>query len=197
MVKTYSKKVNGNTKVSENFKVSEFACKDGSDKILIDTELVALLQKIRNHFGKSVSITSAYRNANYNKQIGGASSSQHILGTAADITVSGVSPLEVAQYAEYCLGNKGGIGLYSNFTHVDVRSKKARWNSTSGKEVSVSGFPGYVSVLKNADEITWELKHSYFDISDYNGFIEALEAAKKNNSPLYWGYYKLVNGGKG
>ena len=37
---------------------------------------------------------------------------------------------------------KGGIGLYSTFVHVDVRSKRARWKN-SGSEVSVAGFPGY------------------------------------------------------
>ncbi len=47
--------------------------------------------------------------------------------------------------------------------------------------------------LKNADEITWELNHKYFKIEDYEGFIKALDKAKKENSSLYWGYYKLVN----
>ena len=50
-------------------------------------------------------------------------------------------------------------------------------------------------VLKNADEITWELNHKYFKIEDYDGFIKALDNEKSKNSPMYWGYYKLVNGG--
>ena len=193
MTVTYSKKASGNKKLSENFTVSEFACKDGSDKIIIDTELVVLLQKIREHFKKPVTITSGYRNAAYNKKVGGAPNSQHCLGTAADIVISGVTPLEIAQYAEYLLGKSGGIGLYKSFTHVDVRKNRARWDNTSGKEVSVSGFPGYVHKLKNADEITWELNYKYFNIDDYAGFISALDKAKAENSPLYWGFYKLVN----
>lgn len=48
-------------------------------------------------------------------------------------------------------------------------------------------------ILKNADEITWELNHRYFKIEDYEGFINALDKEKKENSPMYWGYYKLVN----
>ena len=193
MTVTYSKKASGNKKLSENFTVSEFACKDGSDKIIIDTALVELLQKIRNHFKSPVTITSGYRNAAYNKKVGGAPNSQHCLGTAADIVISGVTPLEIAQYAEYLLGKSGGIGLYKSFTHVDVRKNRARWDNTSGKEVSVSGFPGYVHKLKNADEITWELNYKYFNIDDYAGFISALDKAKAENSPLYWGFYKLVN----
>ena len=193
MTVTYSKKTSGNKKLSENFTVSEFACKDGSDKIIIDTALVELLQKIRNHFKSPVTITSGYRNAAYNKKVGGAPSSQHCLGTAADIVISGVTPLEIAQYAEHLLDKSGGIGLYKSFTHVDVRKNRARWDNTSGKEVSVSGFPGYVHKLKNADEITWELNYKYFNIDDYAGFISALDKAKAENSPLYWGFYKLVN----
>jgi N-acetylmuramoyl-L-alanine amidase len=48
-------------------------------------------------------------------------------------------------------------------------------------------------LLKNADEITWELNHNYFKIDDYEGFIRALDKEKSENSPMYWGYYKLVN----
>ena len=48
-------------------------------------------------------------------------------------------------------------------------------------------------VLKEAGEITWELNHTYFPITEYDAFIAVLDEAKKNNSPLYWGYYKLVN----
>ena len=132
-IKKYSLKANGNTKLSSNFKVKEFACKDGSDTILIADELVTALQKIRTHFGKAVTITSAYRNATYNKKIGGATSSQHVKGTAADIQIGGVDPLVVALYAQSL--NLGGVGLYSyvggGFTHIDVRSGKSRWVQTS------------------------------------------------------------------
>lgn len=127
MIKEYSKAKDGKTKLSANFKVKEFACKDGSDKILISTELVDVLQKIRTHFGRPVNINSAYRTESYNKKVGGVSNSQHLYGTAADIVVSGVKASDVANYAETLLPNGGGIGRYSNFTHVDVRDKKSRW----------------------------------------------------------------------
>lgn len=142
-VKTYSVKTDGSKKLSENFQVSEFKCNDGSDKVLISDELVSLLQDIRDHFGKAVVINSAYRTETYNKKVGGATHSQHILGTAADIVISGVSPLEVAQYAEYLQPSSGGIGVYTSFTHVDVRASRSRWDNLSGKEVVVSGWPGY------------------------------------------------------
>ena len=40
---------------------------------------------------------------------------QHLLGRAADIQVSGASPLLVGQIAEYYLGGHGGIGVYQTF----------------------------------------------------------------------------------
>ncbi len=142
MVKTYSLKADGNTKLSKNFSVREFACKDGSDTILIDSELVEILQKIRDHFNTPVIITSAYRHKEYNKKIGGVSNSRHIRGEAADIYIEGVEPEKIAQYAEYIMSAKGGIGCYSNFVHADVRPNKSRWVNY-GSEKVVSGFPGY------------------------------------------------------
>ena len=126
-IKAYSKAKDGNNKLSENFKVKEFACTDGSDPIFIDSDLVNVLQKIRNHFGKSVTITSAYRTPSRNKAVGGQAYSQHLYGRAADIKVKGVAPKTVAAYAEKLLPKSGGIGIYSTFCHIDVRGTKARW----------------------------------------------------------------------
>jgi hypothetical protein len=126
-IKTYVKTSSAN--LSANFKVKEFACKGGNccKEVKIDTKLVDYLQKIRNHFGKAVTINSAYRCATHNKKVGGSSNSNHTKGQAADIVVSGVKPLEVAKYAE-SLGIKG-IGLYDTFVHIDTRTNKFFWYS--------------------------------------------------------------------
>lgn len=126
-IKAYSKAKDGNKKLATNFKVKEFACSDGSDPIFIDSNLVNVLQKIRTHFGTSVTITSAYRTPGRNKAVGGQTYSQHLYGKAADIKVKGVSPKTVAAYVEKIMPKSGGIGTYNSFTHVDVRSTKARW----------------------------------------------------------------------
>lgn len=128
IIHCYSKAKEGNTKLSGNFKVKEFACKDGSDVIFIAPDLIDVLQKIRNHFGKAVHINSGYRTPAYNKKVGGATYSQHLYGTAADIRINGVEPKDIADYAETLLQNTGGIGRYKNFVHVGVREKKSRWN---------------------------------------------------------------------
>lgn len=124
----WSKAKNGAVKLSPNFRVSEFACKDGSDTVFISHCLVTVLQKIRDHFAKPVIITSAYRNDTYNKKVGGADYSQHKYGMAADIYIIGVSPATIAEFVETIMPNSGGIGIYSSFVHVDVRTARARWN---------------------------------------------------------------------
>ena len=128
IIHAYSKSKDGNKNLSANFKVKEFACKDGSDVIFVAPELVEVLQKIRNHFGKAVVINSAYRTTTYNEKVGGATYSQHLYGTAADIRINGVSPKDIVEYAETLLNGTGGIGIYSNFVHIDVRKEKSRWN---------------------------------------------------------------------
>ena len=127
-VKAYSKAKDGSKALSANFKVREFACSDGTDTIFIAPALVTVLQQIRDHFKAPVTINSGYRTEAKNKAVGGATYSQHKYGTAADITVKGVAPKDVAAYAETILVGMGGIGIYKNFTHIDVRKTKSRWN---------------------------------------------------------------------
>lgn len=135
----FSLKADGDKQISANFKVREFRCKDGSDRILIDAEFVRdKLQKIRDYFGAPITINSAYRTAAYNKKVGGASKSYHMSGQAFDIVVKGHTPAEVARYAQ-SLGING-IGLYSGFVHVDSRDKKYYFDKRSGKEIKVNSF---------------------------------------------------------
>lgn len=57
----------------------------------------------------------------------------------------------------------------------------------------VEGFGLKKMELVTAEEITEELDKNYFPIQEKANFIKVLNEAKNNNSPLYWGYYKLVN----
>lgn len=128
MLHEYSLFNQGTHQVSEHFKAQEFAQKDyRCDKILIDSELVEVLENVRKHFNNPVIITSGYRTPEYNKKIGGVKNSQHTKGTAADIKVKMVTANEVQNYLKRKYWDKYGIGSYQNFTHIDVRHKKARW----------------------------------------------------------------------
>lgn len=128
-IKTYSKN-QFNLRLTTNFKVSEFTCKCGCSTAKIDDKLVNFVQKIRTHFRKPTTINSGYRCSKHNAKIGGASKSKHVYGQAADIVVEGVSPKEVAKYAE-SIGVLG-IGLYNtdkdgHFVHIDTRPTKFFW----------------------------------------------------------------------
>ena len=137
-IKQYSLKADRKKKLSPNFTVYEFRCRDGSDVVMIDESLVVLLQCIREHFGKAVTITSGYRTAAHNTAVGGAKSSQHLLGRAADFYVEGVDVATVAAYAEALLPGRGGIGRYpkdakhptrkTGWVHIDTRANKSRWS---------------------------------------------------------------------
>lgn len=143
MVREYSLRRDGDLQLSPHFRLSEFASKDGSDKVLVDDALVDLLEQIRAAAGGAVTINSAYRSPAHNAAVGGVSSSQHLYGRAADIVVEGASPLLVGQMAEHYLDRRGGIGVYQTFTHVDTRTIRSRWDQRSGHQVVVGGWSGW------------------------------------------------------
>lgn len=136
-IKTYKKGTA--TQLSTNFKSTEFDCHGSGccSSTLVDENLVKYLQKIRSHFGKSVHINSGYRCKKHNAAVGGASASNHMDGEAADIRIDGVTPLEVAQYAEHI--GMLGIGVYSWGVHVDTRTSKYFWYDGGASNVKTFG----------------------------------------------------------
>ena len=133
-IKQYSLAKDGAKQLSPAFKVREFRCRDGSDTIMVDEALTVLLQAIREHFNKPITITSGYRTAAHNAAVGGAKSSQHLLGKAADIQVADTTVEAVAAYAESLMPDWGGVGRYpvkagrtKGWVHVDTRPNKSRW----------------------------------------------------------------------
>lgn len=139
-IKTYQK--GSSERLSANFKIREFDCKGTGccSQTKIDEKLVAYLQQIRDKFQKPVYILSGYRCPVHNARVDNASStSKHLDGMAADITVEGVDPLAVAQFAE-SIGVLG-IGHYDDFVHIDTRGKKSFWYSHD--QVYRDGFLGY------------------------------------------------------
>ena len=62
-----------------------------------------------------------------------------------------------------------------------------------GLNKSVNNTEHSERILTSANDITWELNHSFFPISDSARFVKELDEAKEKNSSLYWGFYKLAN----
>jgi len=79
--------------------------------------LYKLFQKL-TEMGKTARINSGRRCPAYNASVGGYANSPHIFGKAADISVIGMTMLELAKL---CI--RVGflrIGIYPNHVHVDV-----------------------------------------------------------------------------
>lgn len=129
-------------KITENFALHEFKCRDGSDvpdELMDNVELLCEnLQVLRDLLGKPIRVISGYRSPKYNRRIGGARRSQHMLAKAADIKVAGMTPAEVKAEIEKLIKDgkmmKGGVGLYKTFTHYDVRGRNARWYGKGVKD---------------------------------------------------------------
>lgn len=119
-----------------HFTLEEFVCKCGKQGafsaqckiVLIDEDLLDFLEQLRSALGGyPIHITSGYRCPEQNQRARGVIDSQHLLGKAADIKVRELSAAQVQDVAEALLGDRGGLGRYKSFTHIDVRGYRARW----------------------------------------------------------------------
>jgi uncharacterized protein YcbK (DUF882 family) len=116
-------------RLSKHFSRSEFACKCGCGFSVVDGKLLEVLEAIRTHFGKPITINSGCRCADHNSNVGGAKASKHLLGIAADIVVKDIPPAEVYDFVVSLIGSTwGGVGKYNSFTHIDSREDPARWD---------------------------------------------------------------------
>lgn len=111
--------------LSRNFNRSEFACKCQCGQDTVDSELLNILQSVRDKFGPVV-ITSANRCESHNAKEGGSKNSQHLRSRAADIQLCNVVYQDVVDFIAEEFPDTG-IGAYSGFIHVDSRGTRARW----------------------------------------------------------------------
>lgn len=123
-------------KVSDNFRRYEFECQCGCGFAAVDVTLLEALEDARAHFKElypnrkiAVKINSGNRCHDHNLKIGGAPGSYHVKGMAADFVVNNVHADEVADYLEDKYPDWFGIGRYKGRTHLDSRTKPARWDS--------------------------------------------------------------------
>ena len=113
-VKTYPR--TPDVKLSANFMLHEFACKDNgvSKTVLVDDELIQRLEQLRAKVGKPININSGYRTQNHDKVVGGSGRGMHTRGMAAKE-----------------IGFRG-IGMYhrkpsEQVVHVDTRPSACKW----------------------------------------------------------------------
>lgn len=154
-VKTYSLAKDGSAYLSAHFRVREFRCKDGTDKILISEELVKMLEKLRTKLAEKlggevkVNINSGYRTKSHNKKIGGSTTSKHCKGLAADIICKKdgniVSAKDVCAAAQD-IGFDGIAYISATATHVDVRGYRW-WADETKNNKKVSDFYPYFGMV--------------------------------------------------
>lgn len=124
-------------RLSKNFTIHEFACKDGTEvpwNLLNEIKALAMqLQVLRDYLAVPITINSAFRNYTYNRLVVKSNDrSQHPKCTAADITAEGYTPAQVRDAIEHLISEdkmqEGGLGIYNTFVHYDIRGTKARWD---------------------------------------------------------------------
>ena len=94
----------------------------------LNPKLVKGLIHVSTAVGQKLKVTSGYRSPAYNKSVGGATGSQHLLGNAADVLIKGIGRRQLINAVEsYPDFKNGGIGKYNSFIHMDVRNYVARW----------------------------------------------------------------------
>jgi hypothetical protein len=96
--------------LSPNFSLKELTKSDTATRLGIDntpddetidnlkTLCDKVLQPVRDHFGKTVTVNSAYRSPEANGAVGGSKTSDHCKGQAADIEIAGVANADLAQW---------------------------------------------------------------------------------------------------
>ena len=136
-VKTYSYKRDKYKYCSAHTQVYEMRCKDGTDKILIDTALMEMIEKLFSKLQCSkYIISSGYRTPAHDKKVGGNGKGQHTLGKAVDACFywkdGSLIPAQVVCCVAQDLGFKGIANINGNYksVHLDMRS----WGSYKGDE---------------------------------------------------------------
>lgn len=157
MVKTYSLKKDGATKLSAHFRVREFA-ESGTDEVKVDEELITQLEALHAALSCSkIIITSGYRTD--------SKTSQHALGRAADVNCWHMVDGKEVRYqgreillAAEDVGFRGigwiaGSAASRAAVHLDTRSSLYRFDEANGNRmVKDNSWYAYFGVEKPGTE---------------------------------------------
>lgn len=174
MIKTY--KFDDTTQLSSHFNAKEFKCKCGKEHdFQLSEELVDKLEKLYSKLNCSkIIVTSGYRCAEHDKNVGGSGTGQHTKGTAADICCYGQDGQPISSKTVCCIAQDIGFSGIANitaayiYTHVDVRTG-SKWygDETKGNSSVTSDFYSYFDIQKGDEN---HMKG--IDVSTHNGNID-------------------------
>ena len=126
--------MNPNTQLTTNFAYHEFFSGSSSGVKIEPPEeyfetikyIANQLQIVRDIINKPIHINSAYRTKEWNKSVGGATSSKHLEAKAVDIMVKGMATTDLAIYFAK-LTEFNGYGIAKGFLHIDLRNEFTIW----------------------------------------------------------------------
>lgn len=111
--------------VARNFHLGEFECRCGvCEEQLIDSNLLELLDSLRDDVKGPIHIHSGFRCEARNIAVGGETKSRHLRGLAADISSSSCTMEELERLCEKYFQR---MGIAKTFIHVDVDEGEAKW----------------------------------------------------------------------
>lgn len=107
------------------FKKSEFKCRCGGKycngyPAEPQEKLIRLLDKVREHFGKPITVSSGVRCKQHNANVGGVSNSRHLTFRAVDFCVSGLPSSLVLPYVQSLPGVRYAYAIDGSFIHMDI-----------------------------------------------------------------------------
>lgn len=109
----------------KHFTREEFACKCGGkycDGYPVEPvrKLVEAADKVREHFGVPVILSSGVRCRKHNANVGGVAGSRHLYGKAMDFCVRGQSASMVLAYVQSLPQIRYAYAIDSSYVHMDV-----------------------------------------------------------------------------
>ena len=210
-VVTYSLKVDGNKYCSAHTQVKEMRCKDGSDKILIDTALMDMIEKLfaKLNCSKYI-IESGYRTAAHDKKVGGDGKGYHTKGMAVDACFYDKQGKIISAKIVCCvaqdLGFKGIANISTAYKYVHLDSRiTGRYYGDEIKHYNTvtSNFYDYFKVSKtDVAKYTGETvkpaapKVTYFKkyVGTTTSIVNALKAIGENSTFAYRSKIAKANG---
>ena len=108
------------------FNYEEFDSPDiQGSRQLMDPELLDMIDKAREIYGRPIRVTSGYRTEDHNRKVGGVDSSSHLKGLAIDVAcVRSNDRFEMLTALIEVGFNR--IGVASTFIHVDIDKNKSQ-----------------------------------------------------------------------
>ncbi len=143
-------------KVSKHFTTAEYNHDNSKDVFMTDVSLVFIdcIEEFRDWTGKSIYVTSWFRDPAVNKACGGISTSNHLTGTAMDFYFKDQNMADEIRFIRRAIkwgeivkahGYVGEAGLYKGFYHFGIQNpsqaaangnKFMHWDSRSGSQIN-------------------------------------------------------------